>query len=167
MMTIGTPILLTWIRTGLAHRCRSTTVPRISVHDGSGADATQTGRSVVAKGIGGIVSIEMLVVRFASSTAATGGLASKRIGRLISGVRGVVEAQFLFFIVCLVAHARTPRFVGIEAAACAAAAANAAGAVARVFVAATGSVAVVAVLELADLGVDPALDAGGSGARVV
>lgn len=166
MMAIRTPILLMRIRTRLA-RCCSTMVPRIGVHDGSGADAAQTGRSVVAKGIAGIMSIEMLVVRFAGATAATGRFTGKRIGRLIGGVRGFVEAQFLLFIVCLIAHARTPRFVRIEAAACAAAAADAAGAVARVFVAAAGGVAVVAVLELADLGVDPALDAGGSGTWVV
>jgi hypothetical protein len=84
------------------------------------------------------------------------------------GRHGFVKTEFLLFIVCFVAHARTPGFIGIKTTACTTASANtSSAAVACVFVATTRCVPVVPVLELAQLGVEPAFDACGRRAGVV
>lgn len=79
----------------------------------------------------------------------------------------LVEAKFLFLVVRFVADTGAPGRVRVESASSAAAARLTAGSVGGFFVAAAGGVAVVSVLELADLRVDPAFDAGGRGAGVI
>lgn len=118
------------------------------------------------------LAIEMLVVALARAAASAGGLARARIRRRVCGVgvgirargRGLVEAEFLLFVVRFVANAGAPRLVGVQSAAGAAAARLCAVAG---FLVRAGGGAVVAVLELADLGVDEAFDACGRGAWVV
>jgi hypothetical protein len=111
--------------------------------------------------------IEMLVVRLTGATAAAGGFTGKRICGLV-GRRWFMKAQFLFFVVCFVADARTPCLIGVQATASATAAADTARiSVARVFIAAASRVPVVAVFKLAHLGINPAFDACRSGTRVV
>lgn len=79
--------------------------------------------------------------------------------------RGLMQTQLLLFIVGLVADAGVPGLVRVEPVVSAASPAS--SAVAGGFLVCARGITVVPVLELAQLGVEPAADAGGRGAWVV
>jgi hypothetical protein len=162
------------VRRALGHLRRSSAVvARVFISaQRPGAHATQAGGIIVAKGVRMQAPAVVLIVRLTTAAAAAFGLRHAGVGCSVVGVgvgvcaggSGLVQSEFLLLVVCLVAHAGAPGLVGIQPASCTTA--PRLSAVARLFVGARCG-AVVAVLELADLRVDEALDARGRGARVV
>lgn len=156
--------------------CRAAMVARVfALTERPRAHAAETSRIVIAEWIAMAAStVHVLIVglAFAGAAASAFRLGGAGVGcgvvgvgvRVRAGGAGFVETELLFLVVCFVADSCAPGLVGVEPAACSTAARL--SAVAWLFVGPGGG-AIVPVLELADLRVDEAFDAGGRGAGVV
>jgi hypothetical protein len=149
------------------HRRSAVVAGVVPVGQWSRADATQARSVIVTKRIvARTVCVEVFVVAFACAAATAvfvwlGCVVGRSVG--VRAAWRLMQAEFLLLVVGLVANSRRPRLIRIETTACAATSLRA---VVCALVG-TSSGTVVSVLELENLGINPAFDASGCRARVI